>query len=254
MWMNYMTNPQTAPVKRRILVTRFDPLRLCDFIGGYRQELGCSHEEAAFASADIFRKIEARSSQLSADTCWAAEVLDQTARRNIRGVQTARLIMYFERQALSKSKREPFILIEDDLGGELLASDAAVYFSPSALTGLIEKYWSRDRIPRFIHSDISGSKQGDSAQPAAREHLKARELLTVQRLTGALMAMLTTCANKENARRTILSSTLCTKGAQKQGPFSAAQGLTYIADRLGISDFPDTDTVAKYLPPKQDEA
>lgn len=249
-----MTNPQIAPVKRRLLATRLEPLRLCDFIGGYRQELGCSHEEAAFASADIFRKIEATYPQLSANTCWAAEVLDQTARRSTHGPQTARLIRYFELQALSKSKREPFILVEDDLGVEFLASDAAVYFSPSALTRLIEEYWSRDQIPHFIHSDVSGSKQGDNAQPAAREHLKARELLTVQRLTGALLTMLTTCANQENARRTILSSTLCTKGAQKQGPFSAAQGLTYIADRLGISDFPDTDTVAKYLPPKQGDA
>lgn len=249
-----MTSPQTAPIKRRPLVTRFDPLRLCDFIGYYKQELGCSHEEAAFASADIFRKIEVRYPQLGTKECWVGEVLDQTAQRSTLGLLTARLVRYFELQALSKSKREPFILAEDDLGEELLASDAAVYFSPSALTGLIEKYWSWDQIPRFIHSNVSGSKQSENAQPVAREHLKARELLTVQRLTGALMAMLTACANQENARRTILSSTLCTKGVQKQGPFSAAQGLTYIADRLGISDFPDTDTVAKYLPPKQDEA
>ncbi|NWL76769.1 hypothetical protein DM872_07905 [Pseudomonas taiwanensis] len=246
-----MTSPQTAPAQRRPLVTRFDPLRLCDFIGCYRQELGCSHEEAAFASADIFRKIETRYPQLSANTCWAAEVLDQTARRSTRGFQTARLIRYFELQALSKSKREPFILVEDDLGVEFLASDAAAYFSPPALTGLIEEYWSWDQIPRFIHADVSGNKQGDNAQPAAREHLRTRELLTVQRLTGALVAMLTACASQENARRTILNSTLCTKEGQKQGPFSTAEGLTYIADRLGISDFPDTDTVAKYLPPKQ---
>ncbi|MGE6794013.1 hypothetical protein ACQKFS_18550 [Pseudomonas guineae] len=249
-----MTSPQTTPIKRRPLVTRFDPLRLCDFIGYYRQELGCSHEEAAFATADIFRKIETKYPQLSANTCWAAEVLDPTARRSTRGFQTAKIVRYFELQALGKTKREPFILADDDLDEELLASDAAVYFSPSALTGLIEEYWSWDQIPRFIHSYVSGSKQSENAQPVAREHLKARELLTVQRLTRALIAMLTTCAEQENARRTILSSTLCTKGVQKQGPFSAAQGLTYIADRLGISDFPDTDTVAKYLPPKQDEA
>jgi len=252
--MIYMTSPQTAPSKRRRLVTRFDPLRLCDFIGCYRQELGCSHEEAAFASADIFRKIEVRYPQLVTKACWVGEVLDQTARRSTRGLLTARLVRYFELQALSKSKREPFILVEDNMGAEFLASDSAVYFSSSELTQLIEEYWSWDQIPRFIHSDVSGSKQGDNSQPAAREHLKPLELVTVQRLTKALIAMLTTCAEQENARRTILSSTLCTKGSHKQGHFSAAQGLTFIADRLGISDFPDTDTVAKYLPRKQDEA
>lgn len=249
-----MTSPQTAPSKRRPLVTRFDPLRLCDFIGYYRQELGCNHEEAAFATADIFRRLETKNPQLSASTCWAAEVLDPTARRSTWGFQTARIVRYFELQALNKSKREPFILIEDDMGAELLASDAAVYFSPSALTRLLEEYWSWDQIPHFIHSDISGSKQSENAQPVARAHLNTKELLTVQRLTGALMAMLTASANQESARRTILNSTLCTKGVQNQGPFSAAQGLTYIADRLGISDLPNTDTLAKYLPPKQNEA
>ncbi|MCF7203087.1 hypothetical protein [Pseudomonas oligotrophica] len=248
-----MTSPQAAPIKRRPLVTRCDPLRLCDFIGYYRQELGCSDEEAAFATADIFRRLETKYPQLSANTCWAAEVLDPTARRSSRGFQTARIVRYFELQALSKSKREPFILIEDDLDEECRASDAAVYFSPSVLTRLIEEYWGWDQIPRFIHSDVSGSKQGENAQPVARAHLNTRELLTVQRLTGALMAMLTASANQESARRTILNSTLCSKGVQNQGPFSAAQGLTYIADRLGISDFPDTDTVAKYLPTKQGE-
>ncbi len=246
-----MTNPQIAPVKRRLLATRLEPLRLCDFIGGYRQELGCSHEEAAFASADIFRKIEATYPQLSANTCWAAEVLDQTARRSTHGPQTARLIRYFELQALSKSKREPFILVEDDLGVEFLASDAAVYFSPSALTRLIEEYWSRDQIPHFIHSDVSGSKQGSDTSSTGKAQLGVLEIHTVQRLTGALVAMVTAAARQDEARRVILNSKLCEKNCAGKGPYAIADSLAFIADRLGISGLPHTDTVASYLPQKR---
>ena len=246
-----MTSPQTTPSKRRPLVTRCDPLRLCDFIGYYKQELGCSHEEAAFATADIFRRLETKNPQLSASTCWAAEVLDPTARRSTWGFQTARIVRYFELQALNKSKREPFILIEDDMGAEFLASDAAVYFSPSALTRLIKEYWSWDQIPYFIHSDVSGSMQGSDTSSTGKAQLGVLEIHTVQRLTGALVAMVTAAARQDEARRVILNSKLCEKNCAGKGPYAIADSLAFIADRLGISGLPHTDTVASYLPQKR---
>jgi len=250
-----MTRPHTAPrFKRRLLVMRSTPIRLSEFIDEYRQELACSREEAAFASADLFRRLEAIHPPLSTAACWVAEVLDHTALRSTGGLHIAKLIRYFELQALSKSKREPFISLEDALGAECRASDAAIYFSPSALTGLIEEHWGRAHAPAFIHSGDFYKKQAGDPQLAEREHLRTRELLTVQRLTGALVAMITTCANQEEARRVILNSKLCAKGGQNKGPFSAAESLAFIADRMGISDFPDTDTVAKYLPPKREDA
>lgn len=247
-----MTPPHTAHrFKRRLLVMRSTPVRLSEFINEYRQELACSREEAAFASADLFRRLEASHPPLSTEACWVAEVLDHTALRSTAGLHIAKLIRYFELQALSKSKREPFISVEDASGAECRASDAAIYFSSSALTGLIEEHWGRDKTPGFIHrEDLSKDQAGDT-QAGEQEQLRLREIHTVQRLTGALVAMVTAAARQDEACRVILNSKLCEKDCAGKGPFAIAESLAFIADRLGISDFPDTDTVARYLPPKR---
>jgi len=52
-----MTPPDSTRVfKRRLLVMRAEPVRLSEFVDEYRRELSSSREEAAFASADLFRR------------------------------------------------------------------------------------------------------------------------------------------------------------------------------------------------------
>ncbi|GLK90018.1 hypothetical protein [Pseudomonas turukhanskensis] len=249
-----MPSSQVTRSKRRLIVMRSSPIRLSDFIEHYRQELGCSREEAAFASADILRRLEPNHPQLNIEVCWVAEILDHTAQRETCGIQTARLIRFFELQALSKSKREAFVSLEDASGAELHASDAAVYFSPQALTRLIETNSSHEFVPKFIWAEELPKTQHSEIKAGARDHLRTRELLTVQRLTGALVKMIIGSAKQDEARRVILSSKLCGVADDKVKPFSTAESLTFIADRMGLSGFPDTDTVAKYLPNKQDDS
>lgn len=248
-----MNSTQADRFKRRLIVMRDSPIRLSNFIDEYRQELGCSRETAAFAAADLLRRLEARHSCLDTKTCWVAEVLDHAAQRSTSCLQTAKLIRYFELQSLSKSNREPFILVDDAPSAELRASDGAIYFSPSALTRLVEEHWGQAKTPKFIFDGDFYKKPGGNTPQAGREHLRTRELLTVKRLTGTLVAMITACANQEEARRVISNAKLCKKDGENKGPFSTAESLAFIADRLGLRDLPDTDTVAKYLPGKPEE-
>ncbi|WP_328994434.1 hypothetical protein [Pseudomonas aeruginosa] len=243
--------PAGSGKRRRVLVSRTTPIRLSDFIDHYRQELGCSREEAAFAAADIFRRLEDDQPSLNRQTCWVAEVLDDTAPRETGDLQTAKLTRYFELQALSKNKRESFICANASSGAELLASDAAIYFSSEALTRLIERKGGHP--PRFIYREELVKEQDVGAFQPSREHLRTKELLTVKRVTGTLIAMITAAASHEEARRVILNSNLCRKEDENKGPFSCAESLAFIADRLGLSDIPDTDTVAKSLPSKREE-
>ncbi|CDF86762.1 hypothetical protein PKB_5452 [Pseudomonas knackmussii B13] len=245
-----MTSSQPKRYVRRHLVMRDTPVRLSEFVDEYRQELRCSREEAAFASADIFRPLMAGHTVLSVETCRVANVLDHEAHRDTGGLQAVRLIRYFELQALSKSKREPFILVEDDSGIELPVSDAAIYFSPSLLTRLIEEHLG-PQTPHFICNGDFYKKQGGDAPATEKEQLRLREIHTVQRLTGALVAMVAAAARQDEACRVILNSKICEKDSAGKGPYAIAESLAFIADRLGISDFPDTDTVARYLPLKR---
>lgn len=249
-----MTNPKNPPFMRRLLVFNKVPIQLCDFIDHYRQELGCSREEAAFASADILRRLETSHQRLNIEACWIAEVLDHSVPRSSCELHISRLIRYFELQALSKSKREPFILAEDTMGAEFRASDSAIYFSPSALTRLIEASSGQAKTPKFIYLGEVVKDQGNEAKPATREHLNVKELVTVKRLTGELIKMIIASARDEKARRFIMSSTLYKKADAGKGPYSTADGLAHIASQLGLSDLPDQDTMAKYLPDKPDPA
>ncbi len=247
-----MTPPDSTRVfKRRLLVMRAEPVRLSEFVDEYRRELSSSREEAAFASADLFRRFEAIHLSLRDEICWVAEVLDHTARRVTAGLQTGQLIRYFEQQALNKNKREPFVPVEGSSSKDSRASDAAIYFSPSALTGLIEEHWGRDRVPSFIYREHSSQDIAGESQAGEKLGLHSRELNSVHRLSGAFISMLIAAVREEESRRLILNSKICEKDAADKGQYAIAESLGFIADRLGIRDFPDTDTVARYLPSKR---
>lgn len=112
-------------------------IALCQLVGMFSAELGCTQVRAAFVLRNLFRVLDQRSgrakdhAKLPTAACWVGDVGCPDVRNDFYRVELTELDAYFVSWATGV-KRE-FVRVQAMLGDGYVESDAAIFFAVDAL-------------------------------------------------------------------------------------------------------------------------